>query len=233
MFSEPIHIRRGANYPHWTRSKGIYAMNFRLADSMSQMRLRLWQAERDDILRTATALHRRLSNDDRRRLDYLYSERIERFLRKGYGDCWLAHESITSIVAKTFTLFDDRRYKLFAWCIMPNHVHVVLQPWTHSLVAILASWKRFTARKANALLKRKGAFWQGESYDRLIRNFDELRHHITYAWCNPEMAGLTKWKWRWKMRANDVEAFITTDPRSPWHENQAASLARIPRVGDA
>jgi hypothetical protein len=65
---------------------------------------------------------------------------------------------------------------------MPNHVHVVVQPFAgmkttagtavpqSELPDILHSWKSFTAKEANKFLRRSGDFWQAEYYDHLIRD---------------------------------------------------------------
>jgi putative transposase len=64
---------------------------------------------------------------------------------------------------------------------------------------MLQSLKRHTARKANTLLRRSGQFWQEESYDRVIRDGEELEHTIWYVLFNPVKAGLVEswehWKW--------------------------------------
>jgi hypothetical protein len=65
------------------------------------------------------------------------------------------------------------------------------------LSKVLQGWKSFTARKANEILGRGGAFWQREYYDRLIRNGDELERAVRYGLNNPERAGLKGWKWVW------------------------------------
>ena len=95
--------------------------------------------------------------------------------------------------------FDGQRYHLLAWCIMPNHVHVVVQPLAGvELAAILHSWKLWTARAANKLLDRSGEYWLPEYYDHLVRDEEELRHVVGWAFENPEKSGLTDWVWRGK-----------------------------------
>ena len=55
---------------------------------------------------------------------------------------------------------------LYAWAIMPNHVHVILRPRIE-LPKVMRWLKGRTGRKANRILGRTGApFWQGESFDR-------------------------------------------------------------------
>jgi len=79
---------------------------------------------------------------------------------------------------------------------MPNHVHVVVRPNPdHELMRIVHSWKSFSASRANILLGRRGAFWQPEYYDHLIRDEVELFHAIEYALNNPLAASLCDWPW--------------------------------------
>lgn len=78
----------------------------------------------------------------------------------------------------------------------------------YSLAAIMASLKGYTAREANKLLGRKGQFWQHESYDRVVRDEDELMRVLAYIIDNPVKAGLVKdaneWPWTYPRVAQTV-----------------------------
>lgn len=88
------------------------------------------------------------------------------------------------------------RYKLHAWCVMPNHVHVVVEPLqSFELPDIIHSWKSFTAKQANRLLSRSGLFWQEEYYDHIIRNEADYNRVVLYTLENPIKAGLRNWSW--------------------------------------
>lgn len=82
-------------------------------------------------------------------------------------------------------------YDLHAWVVMANHVHHLITPKidpskiTHSL-------KRFTAREASRILGVQGAFWQDESYDRLVRDAEEFKRIARYIEWNPVRAGIVK-----------------------------------------
>ena len=103
---------------------------------------------------------------------------------------------VAEVVANALRHFDGKRYRLLAWCVMPNHVHAVLQPMgDHDLPAILHSWKSFTAHAINKLLGRSGPVWQSEYYDHLVRDQQDLIHHVAYVRENPVVAGLRGWKW--------------------------------------
>jgi putative transposase len=82
------------------------------------------------------------------------------------------------------------RHELFAWCVMANHVHVLIKPvWT--LPRITQGIKGFTAHEINILQSRRGrVFWQDESYDHWVRDEEELHRIIAYIENNPVAAGL-------------------------------------------
>jgi REP element-mobilizing transposase RayT len=103
---------------------------------------------------------------------------------------------IAKLVADAVTHFESQRYDLAAWCVMPNHVHAVLNPRTgHKLSEILHSWKSFTAKEANKLLNHQGSFWQTEPYDHLIRDRADFHHAVRYVLANPRKANLSNWPW--------------------------------------
>ena len=66
----------------------------------------------------------------------------------GHGCCLLREPAAACLVQDALLCFDGVRYRLLAWVVMPNHVHVLFQPlegWT--MARIVASWKSFTGRR--------------------------------------------------------------------------------------
>lgn len=104
--------------------------------------------------------------------------------------------AIAQIVEDTLKYFDEKRYNLYVWSVMPNHVHVLFRPFDgESLEKILHSWKSYSAKHANAILNRQGAFWQQEYYDHLVRSEEEFYRIQEYILNNPIAAGLRDWVW--------------------------------------
>jgi REP element-mobilizing transposase RayT len=129
-----------------------------------------------------------------------YSTRVDQYLDAGHGECFLKGADVGELVATALKFFDGERYQLRSWVIMPNHVHAVLWPKPpHTLSRILQSWKSFTSKEANRMLKRTGAFWQKESYDHLVRDDDDLARCCVYTTMNPVNARLCERPedWRW------------------------------------
>lgn len=133
--------------------------------------------------------------------------RMDKFLDAArYGPTWLSEPEIAELVAQAFYYFDDVRYRLDAFSILSNHAHLVLSPLAKSdgsfyaLRSIMHSLKSFTANKANTILGRSSKpFWQGESYDHVIRNEPEWQRVMMYVLNNPVNASLVEsWdKWQW------------------------------------
>jgi len=191
-----LKIRQGAYLPHWTREGATYAVTFRLADSLPQSVVRSWEFERLDILKTAQQMNRSLTSAEERRLDKLFSEKVEASLDAGLGECWMQRDDIAAVVANALEYFEGTRYRLPAWCVMPNHVHTVVEPLPgFELSNLVHSWKSFTANEANRLIGRAGHFWQPEPYDHLIRDEEDFARQVEYVLSNPLRAGLRNWKW--------------------------------------
>ena len=152
----------------------------------------------------------------------LWFRKIEKTLDNAQsGPVWLKDDRIAKEVADSMHYLHGKVYRLDAYCIMANHVHVVFTPLPlpsetdavdlqvdtaqtkslcyNTLSSIMRSLKGYTARKANQILGRRGTFWQHESYDHCVRNSDEWRQIVTYVLNNPVKAGLVdRWeKWQW------------------------------------
>ena len=196
-----VTIRDRGRLPHWEKDSATYFITFRLADSLPQSVLDRIESERQSIMATAAQLRRALSSDERRRIQHLSTPVIERFLDSGAGACHLQNFAIAEEVANALRYFDEKRYRLFAWCIMPNHVHVVARLFPgNTLAAVLHSWKSFSAKHANRILRSHGVFWQREYYDHLIRDDEEYERAVHYVSENPAKAKLNNWQWVWVCR---------------------------------
>ena len=167
-----------------------HTVTFRLHDSVPATAIRRWraEAEQDPTLRSdperAAALDRR----------------IRRYEDRGFGACWMRRPDIAAIVCRGLLHFDGIRYELHEWCVMPNHVHVLLSLGAEMPIGgIVRNWKGYTAHRANRLLKRRGPFWMGDYHDRFIRDGDHYDYAVRTIRRNPVMAGLCErpedWPW--------------------------------------
>ena len=112
--------------------------------------------------------------------------------RASTGPKHLANPQIAQLVADALHFAQDKLnlYRLHAWVIMSNHIHLLLT--AHSpLPQITKAIKNYTARQANEILHRQGhPFWRHETYDHLIRHDDEFSRIHHYIEQNPVAAGL-------------------------------------------
>ena len=105
-------------------------------------------------------------------------------------------------------------FRLHAWVIMPDHVHLIVLPVQGAISPVLRGLKQGFSRQILtewreaddprlSLVATSGSqcrFWQrGGGYDRNIRSPDELRRHTEYIHTNPVRRGLVErpedWKW--------------------------------------
>src|SRR5439155_5622610 len=105
-----IDVRQGAYLPHWTKRGAIYAINFRLVDSLPQHVLKAWITDRDAIVQTARTQNRPLATEELQELDRLHSTKVEFYLDSGVGACWLRRSEIASIVRDALEHFNHERY---------------------------------------------------------------------------------------------------------------------------
>ena len=113
------------------------------------------------------------------------------------------------------TFFDDHDYMLYrdllaancraagvevwAWCLMPNHVHLILVPSDpDGLRRALARVHRHYAGVIQARRKRSGHFWQGR-FGAVAMDEEHLAAALRYVSLNPVRARLVARAedWRW------------------------------------
>jgi putative transposase len=185
--------------PHYDDGEKVQSITYRLADSLPV-----------DVV---AMLDEQALDDERRRAE------IEGYLDAGHGSCILREHGNASIVVGAWRHFDGARCRLQAWCVMPNHVHVMIAPIVgYRLSDILQSEKSYTAKAilrqspGSAGLRPASArkaggtptlphrqVWQPDYYDRFIRNEPHYAASVDYIHQNPVKAGLVSaaedWPW--------------------------------------
>ena len=165
-------------HPHFDGGKDFaQSVSFRLADSLPRHAVEQMDAE-------LKSLPPSLQDPEKRK-------RIEAFLDAGYGSCSLRDERIGDMVESALLFFDGVRYRIHAWTIMPNHVHVLFTPIEpHSMSEIVGAWKSFTGKEAKRMLGLEANFWQEDYFDRFIRDEKHFAKAREYIEANPLAAGL-------------------------------------------
>jgi len=192
-FSTRVNVRSRGYLPHWEIDNAIYFITYRLADSLPRSVIQKLRAEY-----VAAKGSCKLTMSERARLSEWFHRRLDEFLDTGRGSCFLKVPAIAECVIQSWRYFDGIRYDLLAWCVMPNHVHVIVKIFQGAdLDRILHSWKSYTSNQANAFLHRRVAFWWREYYDHCVPTEQELQRTIRYAIENPAKAGLIDWPYTW------------------------------------
>ena len=121
--------------------------------------------------------------------------------RAATGPTWLRDRRAAAVLVETLRRgeLELGHYRLYAFVVMPNHVHILIEPKTEAAKA-LKGLKGASARKINEILGRTGLpFWQDESFDHWVRDAGEMERIRSYIERNPVSAGLAgrpeEWPW--------------------------------------
>jgi REP element-mobilizing transposase RayT len=124
-------------------------------------------------------------------------------------------ETAGAIISTLEWISDQDWVYIGGFVIMPDHYHCVLGlTGKRSLQKVMESVGRFTARRINIQLQRKGSFWEEGFYDHAIRqreDFDDIFQYMhenpvrkelceypddwSYSTAHPNYAGCIDWEW--------------------------------------
>ena len=172
--------------PHLDAPGEIQALTFRLRDAVPEEVIDRWRRE----------LAHEPSSARERKLRI----QIARYEDAGHGTCLLRRDAHAEAVQGALFHGDGTRYRLLEWCVMPNHVHVLIQPAEGMpLGHIVRTWKTYTAKMINTAEGTSGSIWAEDYYDRYIRDPDHLENTRLYVRKNPVNAALCSAPeaWRW------------------------------------
>ncbi len=217
--------------PHIHSPGKTLFVTYRLIDSIPKSVLKQYQQEKELLGKKLEKLL--VKNRQPEEQGEEVEENIESFRRKWFfrfeeildkaqsGPTWLQDQRLAKIVADSVHFHDQASYQLQAFCVMSNHVHIVITPYLNeselqenwddnrlsfssahpSLSRIMHSLKSYTAHECNKILGRTGAFWESESFDHSIR-IGKFEKTINYVIQNPVKAGIVKiwddWQWSYK-----------------------------------
>jgi type I restriction enzyme R subunit len=194
---------RRRHLPHWDLPGATYFVTACLAGSIPAQGLLNIR-----ILEKQLIAGRSKGNVAAKAIEWkkLFVER-ERWLDGKHAVTYLQQPQLAKVVADALKFYQDDRYKLIAWVVMPSHFHWLFRPldaWAASLPpersarqVIMQTIKSVTAHRCNELLNRTGAMWQQESFDHCVRDEEELERILDYIEHNPVKAGLCRIREDW------------------------------------
>jgi putative transposase len=132
-------------------------------------------------------------------------EELDRHLMKHQsGPAWLYEPAVADMVSEALREKDGTDYDLLLYCIMPNHLHCVVDTGRFHgqeeyAPRVLSTVKRHTAHEANAILKRTGIFWEHDHLEYPVRTSDCFSRILWDVLADPVRADLcTAWhEWPW------------------------------------
>jgi len=206
---EEIVEKHRAHLPHIQLTEQIIFLTWRLAftlprpmlDLLAQMRLTL-----DMIHRSPEHAIEEL------RCDY-YSQfgKLDEFLGKfDLAGLSLCRNGFGELICGAFRFYDNKFYELHSYCVMPNHVHLLIRPLRDKAgeffkdSVIVQRIKSYTSQEINRALGRKGKVWSDDYFDRYIRSPKDYYKVVEYILNNPPKAGLAshqdEWPYAWFRR---------------------------------
>ncbi len=197
------------NLPHIIPDDAQFFVTFTLNGALPINVIERLQNEKEERLKNAIGKGERKED-----IEKIYYGKYDDLLANSKnGVKWLENEELSKIVSNKLFEFDNKKYKLICFCIMPNHVHLLIDTKHYTpkelekkgsakdyyLADIMRLVKGNTSRKCNLILNKTGSFWQAESYDHFVRDRNELYRIISYILYNPVKAKLCNeikaWKW--------------------------------------
>ena len=181
--------RYSRHMPHWRFEGACYFTTFRLNDSIPATSVKELNAELKVWKERIAACGGKLSEDAN--LEWTKFQRsrllkLEMLTDQGHGECLFRDSKWRSIVADALHHFQAIRCEMLAFVIMPNHVHALCRPMgSHKLENLTGSWKRHSAERINHALGKRGALWQQETFDRIIRDSEHYQRVVRYIARNP------------------------------------------------
>ena len=190
------------NLPHYQPAQATFFVTYRLVDSLP---LKFIERLKQEFHRERARIESNTPDEkEQEEATYLlrkkYFGKFDNQLHKNLNEpYWLKDYGIAEIVTNSLHFLAKRYFELWAYCIMPNHVHILITLSADApiLYQVMQSHKGFTGMECNKILHRNGQFWTHESYDHVVRK-DEFGRIMTYILNNPVKAGfIDNWE-NWK-----------------------------------
>jgi len=184
--------------PHYQETQQIFSLTWRLDGELPQqilLSIREIQAAMAELRAKAPgSICPDLIKKYRQCIER-YDEQLGRHPATGINLC---HSDIAPILTHAFHFYDSNLYELHAYCVMPNHVHLLLKPHADDpengvlLSDIVRRIKGYTAKQIQKQGYSGNKIWRADYFDRYIRSDKDYAYTVAYILYNPVKASLVK-----------------------------------------
>jgi putative transposase len=129
------------------------------------------------------------------------------------ADIFVTSRDASVFLATLGDVVRDRRWSCFAYCLMPNHYHLLIQTQEANLSAGMHAVNARYARMFNAAHERVGHVFQQRFHAQAIVGDEHLLEAMRYIALNPVRAGLAKTPDAWRWSSHGAMAGTCTPPR--------------------
>lgn len=187
----------------------LQAITLRLADSLPNQVVKEW---REELLASINSPDLEISHQAQTELQL----RISQYEDAGHGSCLLSKREHAKVVQDALINGHGTTYKLIDWCIMPNHVHVLIRMLDEApLEKIIKHWKFLTAVEINRLEGLGGTLWMVAHHERLIHDPDHLHNAKADIRNNPVNAGHCEKPEEWRFSGAGTNWSAESIPPAP------------------
>ncbi len=199
---EPIQEHRRF-LPHYQEPGQIISLTWRLEGDLPQQIRTTLKELKLQMVKMKASPKGAISSD----LYQKYSDTITRYDaqlgRHRSAGLDLSKPEIASIITTAFHFYDARLYDLHAFCVMPNHVHLLVRPLPQAngdfalLSDIVCRIKSYTAKQIIASGIQTKTVWRADYFDRFIRHQKDYYLAVEYILNNPLKAELAEKQRDW------------------------------------
>lgn len=112
------------NLPHWQPPSAKYFVTFRLVNSLPKEAILKIRNLKVQLVEQFSEESDKAYTEINRRLFHTYEKHLE---NKNSGPFWLRKQEIAELICDSIEYRNDNEYDLYAYCVMPNHVHLAFQ----------------------------------------------------------------------------------------------------------
>jgi REP element-mobilizing transposase RayT len=201
---EELNIRYWSHGPHYQFRNSIVFITWRVAGTLPGHIQNLFAQLKTAETELETIRDLEKTKAENARLFRLYQEYDQELASWQTPGLSLNDAALAAILTRAFHFYADKKYELHAYCVMSNHVHLLIralkrEEGEYYLIAdLVRAIKRYTAYEINKILRINCQFWDDFYFDRIIRNERNYNAVVEYILNNPVKAGLVNKAKQWR-----------------------------------